>query len=56
MAKVAAPKSANYDTRRAASQRVRDIKALRAKPVLTQPDRDALFTLLMDDFLARNPT
>lgn len=55
MAKVPAPKSANYDAQAPARARRTSIKALRAKPIMTPADRDVLLGLLMDDYLARNP-
>lgn len=55
MARVAAPKSSSYDARLPEINRRKSIKALRAKPVLTAVDKDALLALLMDDYLARNP-
>lgn len=54
--KVAAPKGVDYSARAAALKRAKDIRALRAKPVMTPADRDVLLGLLMDDYLARNPT
>lgn len=56
MAKVAAPPSKDYSSRSVAAKRIKDIRTLRAKPVLTQGDQTTLLNLLMDDFLARNPT
>lgn len=55
MAEISAPKAPDYDARRANLKRRSDIQALRAKPVLSQTDQTTLLTLLMDDYLARNP-